>query len=219
MRRRELAAACAALMALAGLAACTTAPPAAPRDWFVFLESGRKTPDDRAAVMAMQRGHIDNFKRLFAEGRLFAAGPLRDPAGRKRGIVTVRAASLDELRGHFEPDAYVREGYMTLNAVPATAHRALNTEGIDATRVEEVRIVLVMHGAGGGGPAARQAFLRGLLARGVVGAWYTLHEGPVAEVLFARSTDTAALQAAFAGLPGGGELAVWSQWLSPGVVR
>jgi uncharacterized protein YciI len=216
MLRRQLPAACAALAVLSG---CATPPPAAPRDWFIFLESGRKTPDDRAAVMAMQRGHIDNFKRLFAEGRLFAAGPMRDPAGRKRGIVTVRAASMDELRGYFQPDEYVREGYLTLNAVPATAHKALNTEGIDATRVEEVRIVQVERPASDGAAAARQAFLRGLLERGVVGAWYTLHEGPVAEVLFARSTDTAEVQAAFSGLPGGGEVAVWGQWLSPGVVR
>lgn len=216
MRRRHLPAACAAL---AGLAGCAAPPPPAPRDWFIFLETGRKTPDDRAAVMAMQRGHIDNFKRLFAEGRLFAAGPLRDPAGIQRGIVVVRAASMDELRGHFQPDDYVREGYMTLNAVPATAHKALNTEGIDATRVEEVRIVKLMRPAGDAAAAARQAFLRGLVDRGVVGAWYTLHEGPVAEVLFACGTDSAALQAAFTGLPGGGAVTVWAQWLSPGVLR
>ncbi len=134
-------------------------------------------------------------------------------------MVTVRAASRAELQGYFQPDDYVREGYMTLNAVPATAHQALNTEGIDASRVEEVRIVQVLRPAGDGAAAARQAALHGLLARGVVGAWYTLHEGPVAEVLFARSTDTAALQAAFAGLPGSGEVQVWGQWLSPGVVR
>lgn len=223
MLRRELPAACAALLAMASVAGCATSRPAAPRDWFVFLESGRKTPDDRAAVMAMQRGHIDNFKRLFAEGRLFAAGPMRDPAGSKRGFVTVRALSRDELRGYFQPDDYVREGYMTLNAVPATAHQALHTEGIDATRVEEVRIVQVARPLGDGDcdgdAAARQAFLRGLVERGAVGAWYTLHEGPVAEVLFARTTDTAALQSVFAGLPGGGAVAVWGQWLSPGVVR
>ncbi len=221
MLRRHLPAACAAL---AGLAGCATAPPGGGRDWFIFLETGRQTPDDRAAVAAMQRGHIDNFKRLFAEGKLFAAGPMRDPARLKRGMVTVRAASLAELRGYFQPDDYVREGYMTLNAVPATAHKALNTEGIDASRVEEVRIVLIGRTpADATLAAARQAHLRGLVDRGVAGAWYTLHEGPLAEVLFARSTDTAALQAAFAGYPGlgadGAALSVWAQWLSPGVVR
>lgn len=225
MRRREMTAACAWLLA-AGATGCATPAPRSEDLWFVFLESGRKTPDDRAAVAAMQSGHIDNFKRLFAAGQLFAAGPLRDPGGLKRGIVTVRAATMDELRGMFTPDEYVREGYMTLNAVPAQAHRALNTEGIDASRIEEVRIVLVGRAAGAIDPAtvaARQAYLQGLLERGTVGAWYSLSRGPVAEVLFARTTDSAALQAAFSGYPGlGGEgvtLAVWGQWLSPGVVR
>lgn len=223
MYRREMTAACAVLLA-AGLTGCATPPPQPADLWFVFLESGRKTPDDRAAVAAMQRGHIDNFKRLFAAGQLFAAGPLRDPGGVKRGIVTVRAASADELRGLFEPDEYVREGYMKLNAVPAQAHKALHTEGIDATRVEEVRIVLINRAAAvpdSATAAAQRAWLQALLDRGTVGAWYTLHSGPVAEVLFARTTDSAALQAAFAGYPGlGGEaVAVWGQWLSPGVVR
>lgn len=203
------------------------APGPAPRDrlWFVFLESGRPTPADRDAVAAMQRGHIDNFKRLFAQGRLLTAGPMRDPAGRKRGMVTVRAASLDELRGYFMLDEYVREGYLNLNAVPATANKALNTEGIDASRVEEVRIVLIGRD---GTPAnvaiqaARRSTLQDLVARGTVGAWYTLEQGTVAEVLFARTTDTAALQSALSAYPGlgqdGATLSVWGQWLSPGVV-
>lgn len=194
--------------------------------WFIFLETGRATPDDREAVAAMQRGHIDNFKRLFAAGRLFGAGPLRDPARVKRGIVTVRAASREELRAYFEPDQYVRDGYMTVNAVPAAVNKALNTEGIDASRVEELRIVQIGRAASAADAAtagARRAALQGLLDRGVVGAWYTLKTGPVAEVLFARTTDSAALQAAFAAYPGLGQdgvsLAVWNQWLSPGVVR
>jgi len=194
-------------------------------DWFVFLESGRPTPPDRQAVAAMQRGHIENFRRLFAEGKLLAAGPMRDPAGHKRGFVVVRAHTLDELRSFFQPDDYVREGYMTLNAVPATAHKALNTEGIDASRIEELRFLHISRGDASedvATTAARHAHVQALLARGVVGAWYTLAHGPVAEVMFARSTDSAALQAAFDGCPGLGRsgvgLSVWAQWLSPGVV-
>jgi uncharacterized protein YciI len=207
-------------IAVASLAGCAAAPLTAPDDrWFVFLESGRKTPDDREAVMAMQRGHIDNFKRLFAAGQLFAAGPLRDPVGSKRGIVVVRAATREELAALFQPDAYVREGYMTLNAVPATAHKPLHTEGIDATKVEEVRIVLVARPSEGGDDAARQRRLQALVDAGTFGAWYSLREGPLAEVLFARTTDSNTLRAAVAGLPAAGAVQIWSQWLSPGVVR
>jgi uncharacterized protein YciI len=205
MRRRHFAAA-------AAFAVPALARAAADDLWFIFLEKGRPTPPDKDAVMAMQRGHIDNFKRLFALGRLFAAGPLADPSGFKRGIVTVRAASREELMGYFQPDDYVREGHMALNAVPASAYKALNTDGIDATRVEEVRIVLVPRSA-----PAPQAALKALVDAGTVGAWYTLREGPLAEVLFARSTDTAALEAALA--PHSSGAMVWKQWLSPGVVR
>ena len=213
-----------AALAATALPLQATSPGPGP-DWFVFLETGRPTPPDREAVVAMQRGHIENFRRLFAAGRLQAAGPMRDPGGIKRGFVAVRAHSLDELRGYFQPDDYVREGYLTLNAVPATAHRALNTEGIDASRVEEVRILHISRGDASedaATSAARHARLQTLMARGVVGAWYTLAHGPVAEVMFARSKDSAALEAAFVGCPGLGRggvaLSVWGQWLSPGVV-
>ena len=104
MRRRHVPAVCGLLMGLAPKARRATAAEAeaeAGDHWFIFLERGRKTPADREAVAAMQRGHIDNFRRLFALGRLFGAGPLRDPAGVKRGIVTVRAASHEELLGCF----------------------------------------------------------------------------------------------------------------------
>ena len=118
---------------------------------------------------------------------------------------------------------------MKVNAVPATVHKALkalNTEGIDASRVEALRIVQI--GRASAAPdaattAAQNAALQGLLDRGVAGAWYTLRWGPVAEVLSARTTDSAAPEAAFAAHPGlgagGVTLAVRSQWLSPGVVR
>ncbi|MBC7939339.1 MAG: hypothetical protein H7Z19_06165 [Chitinophagaceae bacterium] len=195
-------------------------------DWFVFLETGRPTPDDKAAVAAMQRGHLDNFKRLFADKKLLAAGPLRDPSRVKRGIVVVKAASREELLSYFQPDAYVRDGYMTANAVPARANQSLHSEGIDPEGIEEVRIVLIGRDSApvdAATAAARQTLLQSLLAQGRVGAWYTLHMGPVAEVLFARTTDTPALQAALASYAGradpGLPVEVWSQWLGKGVLR
>jgi uncharacterized protein YciI len=194
--------------------------------WFIFLESGKKTPDDKDAVAKMQRGHIDNFKRLFGEKKLFAAGPLRDPSGLKRGIVVVKANGRDELSVHFQPDEYVRDGYMTLNATLAAANKPLATEGIDENAIEEVRIVQIMRprGAGGALPVkANRAFIQSLVDKGTIGAWYTLQTGPVAEVLFAKTKDTAALETALADYPsaqsGGAEIFVWGQWLAKGVVK
>jgi uncharacterized protein YciI len=218
MHRRPLL-----LAPLALLAACAAPLQAPPGDlWFIFLEAGRPTPPDKAAVAAMQTGHIDNFKRLFGLGQLLAAGPLAAPGQAKRGIVVVRADSLATLNGYFEPDAYVRDGYMQVNARRAVAHAPLHTEGIDASRIEEVRIVLIGRPAGPD-PAAdrRRALLRQLVDAGRLGAWYTLADGPVAEVLLARGTDTAALQSALAPYAAAGPAVtvdVWRQWIAPGVV-
>lgn len=206
------------------LAACANPPVTPPRSdlWFCFFETGRPTPADKDAVAAMQRGHIANFQRLFAQGRLLAAGPLADPSQRKRGIVVLRGASLDELATYFQPDDYVREGYMTLNARRAVAHAPLHTEGIDASRIEEARIVLIGRPTGADPAAAqRQALLRRLVDPGTLGAWYTLADGPVAEVLLARGTDTASLQATLLPYASAGPAVtvdVWRQWISPGVI-
>jgi hypothetical protein len=151
---------------------------------------------------------------------------MRDPAGLKRGIVVVKAASMDELLGYFQPDEYVREGYMSVNAQPVTINRALHHEGIDPNGIEEVRIALLGRSAPAGDAAvqaARRAHLQGLLDAGRIGAWYSPQQGPVGEILFARSTDSAALEAALAGYPGVADqsvsLAVWGQWLGKGVLR
>lgn len=219
MQRRTL---CLLSLSLSLLTACATPPAPADDLWFIFLETGRPTPPDKAAVAAMQTGHIDNFKRLFGLGQLLAAGPLADPGRAKRGIVVVRANSLATLNGYFQPDTYVRDGYMQVNARRAVAHRPLHTEGIDATRIEEVRIVLIGRPAGPDPSASRRsALLRQLVDAGTLGAWYTLADGPVAEVLLARGTDTTALQAALAPYAAAGPAVtvdVWRQWIAPGVV-
>jgi uncharacterized protein YciI len=204
-----------------------TAPPpgvSADNYWFIFLESGKKTADDKVAVGKMQTGHIDNFKRLFAEKKLFAAGPMQDPAGKKRGIVVVKAPTKETLTNYFQPDEYVREGYMTLNATPAVAHKALGSEGIDPSGVEEVRIIQVLRsGTVASDTRADHAFIQALVDKGTIGAWYSMESGAVSEVLFSRSTDSKALQEAFAQYPaavsGNATVAVWRQWLGKGVLK
>jgi len=203
--------------AMASTSQAADLPPIDAPDWFVFLESGRPTPADPPAVQAMQRGHIDNFKRLFSLGQLQAAGPMADPARLKRGIVVVRAHTLADLKAYFQPDEYVREGYMTLNAVPATARQPLHTTGIDASKIEELRIALLPRPEPDAANGQRQACLKALVDAGKVGAWYTLNDGPLAEVLLARGTDAAALEATLAPCNGPAPQ-VWRQWISPGVV-
>lgn len=230
MQRRSVLQGAAGLTALLTLprAQAQEAPPAAPvpgRDWFVFLERGLPTPPDKERVMAMQKGHIDNFGRLFAAGKLFAAGPMRDPAQLKRGIVVVRAPDLDALRRYFDEDEYVALGHMTLNAQPCQVKKALNTTGLNLKKIVENRIVM-LSGAAALRPEERRqldAALQGLLDDGTLGAWYAMEAGPIDHVLFRAGNDEAPLQAALARLPGRADerlqAAVWGQWFAEGVVR
>lgn len=202
-----------------------TRAPSRDEMWFVFLESGKTGFSERTALEAMQRGHIANFQRLFGEKKLFAAGPLKDPTEFKRGIAIVKAASQQTLADYFQPDQYVREGYLRLNAAPALVNKPLATDGIDSSGVEEVRIVQLMRGdktLSSAEAAAQRAMLQRLVDQGPFGAWYTLEAGPVAEVLFSRNKDDKALQTALATLPavkGGAPVAVWTQWFAKGVLR
>lgn len=193
--------------------------------WFIFLETGKKTPDDKAAVTKMQQGHLANFGKLHGEKKLFAAGPLADPTRTKRGIVVVKANTVEEYVSYFEPDDYVRLGYMTLNAERAIVQKALNSEGIDPSGIEEVRIIQITRPEAPLTDAEQKedhAYLRSLLEKGSAGAWYTLEGGSNSEVLFCRSTDTVALEALFAQTPsvkaGKSRALIWPQYIGKGVV-
>ncbi|MFO1512177.1 MAG: hypothetical protein U1F83_04560 [Verrucomicrobiota bacterium] len=194
--------------------------------WFIFLETGKKTPNDKEAVQKMQVGHIQNFKRLFGEKKLFAAGPLSDPSQKKRGIVIVKADSKEELLTYFQPDDYVREGYMTANAVRCVVHKPLNTEDIDPNGIEENRIVQISRPTEKPSPEQQQEnnrFLKALVDKGDAGAWYTLENGDVAEILFCRTTNTMSLETLFAQTPAvkasKAKVQIWPQWLGKGVVN
>lgn len=222
MQRRSLIATAAAMPALAALPARAQTAIAAEQVWFIFLETGRPVPDDKAAVAAMQTGHLENFKRLFAEEKLFAAGPMRDPAKVKRGIVVVKAPNRQVLMSYFQPDEYVREGYMTVNAQPARVHQALHHTGIDPNGIEENRIVLFSRAEEKDRDAV-PVFLKRALDEGVIGAWYSLEDGPVGEVVFSRGTDETALRKTMAEYPGLSDrrvtMKIWGQWLGKGVLR
>ncbi|MCA3035083.1 MAG: hypothetical protein ING33_07735 [Rhodocyclaceae bacterium] len=217
---------CAALLSgCAQVAQTKSAISSQHSDWFVFLESGKPTPPDKDAVAAMQKGHLANFGKLFGEKKLSAAGPLTDPTGLKRGIVVVNAPNLETLRGYFKADQYVSDGYMTLNARRAMAQKPLNTVGIDPNQIEEGRIIQISRTAivlDADTDTNGKAYLQSLVDNQLVGAWYTLADGPVAEVLFARGRDSRRLQEIFARHPWasamGATVAVWPQWLSKGVV-
>jgi len=192
--------------------------------WFVFLERGKPTPADKDAVSKMQAGHLANFGTLFAEQKLTAAGPLSDPSGNKRGIVVVNAPNKETLQSYFTADQYVRDGYMTLNARRATAHRPLNR--VSTTNMEELRIILIARPKlvlDSDTKRIADAFLQTLVDSGTVSAWYGLEDGPVSDVLFVRGLDSERFKDLMSQHPSAGamgqEISIWPQYLGKGVAN
>lgn len=59
----------------------------------------------------LQQAHMDNMKRLHAEGKLFKAGPTEDLSGRSvRGIFVLKTDSLETAREWVESDPAVKRG-------------------------------------------------------------------------------------------------------------
>jgi uncharacterized protein YciI len=196
------------------------------RFWFCFLETGKPTPPDKEAVAKMQKAHLDNFGKLFNEGKLFAAGPLADPSKKKRGIIVLKGNGRKDLDPYFAGDPYVAEGYMTLNAVPCKVRKALGTTEIDPNGIEEVRIILLTR------PRqpltkkeqkASDAYLQSLIDGKQIGAWYSLDSGEFSEIMFARTTDDAMLKSLMMLHPSFKEsrveFHVWKQYLGKGVLK
>ncbi len=114
--------------------------------WFVFLVKGDHQPDADKA-QSMQDAHIGNFKRLFLEHKLVAAGPLQDPSNFRRGIVILTVPSLEAVRQCFNTDPYVQAGVMHLEVYRWNADRKrIHLHSIDLTSIEENRIVLLFKG-------------------------------------------------------------------------
>ncbi|MBC8066122.1 MAG: hypothetical protein H7Y17_14920 [Chlorobia bacterium] len=150
-----------------GLTLMTSAPQVQPSKptFFIFLVKGKNPPQaTQEEIGKYQMAHIENFKRLFNEGKLATAGPLADPTEYKRGIIILTVASKSDIPPLFEPDPYVAKGFMEIQALPLSIEFGkINTEAIDPNGIEENRIVVFTAGAVNSDSAsARSARLRHL---------------------------------------------------------
>lgn len=81
--------------------------------YFVFLVTGpTKPPPDENEVNAMQKAHLGNFGKRFNEGKLVAAGPMRDPGKTRRGIVVLTPNKGEDPKKLFAGDPYVENRIM-----------------------------------------------------------------------------------------------------------
>ncbi|MBN9503072.1 MAG: hypothetical protein BGO01_08090 [Armatimonadetes bacterium 55-13] len=112
--------------------------------WWVFLVKGEgPRPAADKALEEMQSAHIGNFKRLFGEKKLIAAGPVQDPTQFKRGIVVLTVKDADEVTKCFGPDPYVQGKIMNLEVTAISVdYGRIETKSIDPNAIEEDRLVI-----------------------------------------------------------------------------
>jgi uncharacterized protein YciI len=87
--------------------------------YWIFLTSGQPSSEfSREEIEVMQARHLANFRRLHSLDRLAAAGPLGDPQRQLRGMVYATAENLDQLKQFFEPDPFVANRLLQVEALP-----------------------------------------------------------------------------------------------------
>src|SRR5262245_47992568 len=112
--------------------------------YWIFLTTGKTTQGtERSEIEKMQAAHLANFGRLHKEGKLFTAGPMADPQKKMRGIVVVTAPDLKSLTELFEPDPYVKQGFMTIDAIKMQIAVGAFHGNIDPNTLAEYRLVLL----------------------------------------------------------------------------
>ena len=87
-------------------------PPSAMRTYvLVLIYRGPTTFESDEENAAMQRAHLANNARLYAEGKLILAGPFRDKTD-LRGIFLFDSESVEEVAGWCNQDPGIRSGWL-----------------------------------------------------------------------------------------------------------
>ncbi len=112
--------------------------------WWIFLTTGKSTQGTgRAEIEKMQSDHLANFGRLHQAGQLLTAGPIADPQKKRRGIVVVKAPDLKSLKELFEPDPFVKNGFLDIDAIKMEIAVGAYQKNVDPTALAEYRLVLL----------------------------------------------------------------------------
>ena len=83
--------------------------------FFVFLNTNpdrKELTEDK--VMELQQGHMNNINKLFKEGKLITAGPVKGGGG----IFVLHADSLDEAMKYLQSDPAIEAGRFKLEVLP-----------------------------------------------------------------------------------------------------
>lgn len=94
----------------------------------VFLKEGTNRIQDSASAAEIHEGHMDNMKKLAAEGKLVIAGPFGDD-GPMRGIFIMDVASKEEAEKLCAEDPAVKAGRLVIEVHPWYGPKGLTYTG------------------------------------------------------------------------------------------
>jgi uncharacterized protein YciI len=80
--------------------------------YLVILKTGKNKNKDKAAINKAFAGHMQNIKKLAAEGKLIVAGPLSKNKKNYRGIFILNATNEAEAMDLLQSDAAISEKYL-----------------------------------------------------------------------------------------------------------
>jgi uncharacterized protein YciI len=89
-----------------------------------FLKEGPNRIQDSTRAAELQRGHLDNIRRLASEGKLVLAGPFMD-SGEVRGLFVFDVGSVEEARELTETDPAIEAGRLEMELRPWYGSAAL----------------------------------------------------------------------------------------------
>ncbi len=117
------------------------------RLWFVILVTGpTKLPDDEAEVQKMQKAHLANFGAMHEKGLLLTAGPMKDPAKVKRGIVVFDGRTVKDRKAvmtAFKNDPYIQNGHQAVEVYNWYTARDRISSRVEPGTIEENTLVLL----------------------------------------------------------------------------
>ncbi len=166
--------------------------------YWIFLTTGKSTKGtEPSEVQKMQAAHLANFGALHKEDKLFAAGPMKDPEGKKRGIVVATAADPMALAELFEPDPLVKQGFLKVDAIKMKVGAGGFHKDYDKTKMAEYRLVLLENAAADGaeiddsGRSTNQAYCKSLHDAGRLcfAAWLSEEKARRGILIFRKLED------------------------------
>lgn len=84
---------------------------------FMFFTTGKSAAEvPKEELTLLQKRHIENLERLYHAGLSPLAGPLADLEKKRRGIVLLNLKKVEAVPEHFQPDPYVSQGFMGIEA-------------------------------------------------------------------------------------------------------